>query len=105
MNEGAEGAEVGAEGSVDGELEGEVEEGEDDAIVVDDGEGHAALQPATRPSATTPTATRLMRPSRDLLQQDSIGYIELPPVQWSKGARLLNSPIWRRLARWLGDPA
>ena len=81
MNEGAEGAEVGAEGSVGGELGGELERNEDDAIVVDDVEGNAALQPATRPSATNPAPMRFMRPNLDRSQQDLIGYIDYPRVR------------------------
>ena len=89
VNAAAEGAVVGTDGSLEGEgeeneddaivVDGELEREGDDAIVVDDGEGDDAVQPAMRPSATRAAPTRLMRPSRDLLQQDTIGYIELPP--------------------------
>jgi hypothetical protein len=71
VNKAAEGAGVGDEGSGDGEsngeVQGEVDEGAEDAIVISDGETAAALQPATKPNATNPTATPLRRPSRDLL--------------------------------------
>ena len=78
MNEGAEGTGVGVEGSLEGELEGELEGNEDDAIVVNDVEGNAALQPATRPSATRTAPIRFTRPNLDRLRQDLIGYIDCP---------------------------
>ena len=81
MNEAAEGAEVGAEGSVEGEVDGELEGNEDDAIVVDDVEGNAALQPATRPSARSPAPMRFTHPNLDRLPKDSSGYIDCPRLR------------------------